>query len=210
MKADAAQIALIGRSLTASHDLSFDSLVFLMRFLTASLFLFVSFATAAMGGEDDAQQLFARFKTLEGEWKIAEPARTTSVSFEVIANGSALVEKWIMSPTRTSMTVYSMDGDRLLVTHYCPQGNAPRLVYERTREDGMYYFEFLDGQNLQDAEGSHQHTFWIRFDSENSFTRSETYIKNGALSEPVSQIDRPQVFVRVEKNDKASVSSSVN
>ncbi len=152
--------------------------------------------TLLCADEGEAKALFARLKRLEGEWRIVESARDTKVTFEVTANGSALLEKWVMPPTGSSMTVYSLDGDRLLVTHYCPQGNAPRLLFDGVRDDDSYYFEFLDGLNLQDPNSSHQHAFWIRIDSPDSFSRSETYIRNGtsyAKSEPQ---DQPQTFVR--------------
>lgn len=146
----------------------------------------------------DGKRMFEQLKSLEGQWRIAEPVSKTEVTFELIANGSVLVEKWRMSPTRTSMTVYSLDGDRLLVTHYCPQGNAPRLVYVTSSEKGVHRFEFLDGLNLQDAKGSHQHAFWMRFNSGDSFTRSETYIKNGEKYDASEHKDEPQTFVRTK------------
>ena len=43
--------------------------------------------------------------------------RFSSIEIWLVANESALVETWTMSPTRQSMTVYTLDGDRLLATH---------------------------------------------------------------------------------------------
>lgn len=168
-----------------------------MKFTASFLFLLVSLVVPAYGDGGEVAKLFERLKSLEGKWRIAEPERSTKVQFEVIANGSALVERWDMSPTRSSMTVYSLDGDRLLVTHYCPQGNAPRLAYKEIRGNGVYHFQFQDGLNLQ-KDGAHQHAFWMRFDSENQFTRSETYIKNGSKFTPDEEEESPQIFERVE------------
>ncbi|GAB5401891.1 MAG: hypothetical protein Aurels2KO_01220 [Aureliella sp.] len=150
-------------------------------------------------GAVPAGAVFERLKSLAGEWRIAKPARSTKVTFEVIAGGSVVVEKWQMSPTRSSMTVYSMDGGQLVFTHYCPQGNAPRLAYSGTGKDGEHRFEFLDGLNLQNPDRSHQHVCWMRFDSDDSFTRSEIYIRNGEKFDAAKHQDSPQVFVRVKK-----------
>src|SRR5262245_40955500 len=82
-------------------------------------------------------QAFQSLKALVGDWqgRTAE-GRTFLVSYRLIANDTVLVESWTMSPTRTSMTVYHMDGDALIATHYCPQGNQPRLQY-RPEQSGQ-------------------------------------------------------------------------
>lgn len=170
-----------------------------MKIATIVSLIFVVLAPLpARADEHNAKQLFERLKTLEGKWRIAEPARDTEVQFKVMSNGSALVETWRMSATRSSITIYALDGDRLLVTHFCPQGNAPRLAYVDTDKKGVHHFEFLDGTNLQDGDGSHQHVFWMRFISDSAFIRSETYIKNGEKFEPRKAKDNPQRFVRDE------------
>lgn len=162
-----------------------------------SLLFLVFVPLQATANETDATRLFERLKALEGKWRIAEPARDTEVSFKVMSNGSALVETWQMSATRSSITIYVLDGERLIVTHYCPQGNAPRLAYVDTdKKSGVHRFEFLDGTNLQDRDGSHQHAFWMRFVSDDAFIRTETYIKNGEKFEPEKVNDSPQTFVR--------------
>ena len=102
--------------------------------------------------------------------------------YKLISNGSALVETWTMSPTRESMTLYSIDGDRLLASHYCPQGNQPRLIFLDADSDNRFQFRFIDGTNLQDLDGSHQHAFWLSIESSDSFTRSETYVSNAKSS----------------------------
>ena len=96
------------------------------------------------------------------------------------------------------MTVYTMDGDRIIATHYCPQGNAPRLELSRSGADGTHYFEFLDGANLQKAEGFHEHAFWIRLDSPDSLARSETYIANGSAYDASKDPGSAESFERVK------------
>ncbi|HEU4665404.1 MAG TPA: hypothetical protein VFS55_15345, partial [Dokdonella sp.] len=99
---------------------------------------------------------------------------------------------------RESMTVYTMDGDRLLATHYCPQGNAPRLRLEATDASGAYRFRFVDGANLQDAQGSHEHAFWLRLDAAGTITRSETYIRNGSTYDPARDSGEEETFARTK------------
>ena len=153
-------------------------------------------SSLAAAGQPSAQATFDQLKTLEGNWRSA--SGKTSASYKVIANGSSLVETWTMSPTRQSMTVYTMDGERIIATHYCPQGNAPRLELARTGADGTHFFEFLDGANLRKPGGSHEHAFWVRLDSKGTLIRNETYIENGSTYDPTKDPGSTETYVRVK------------
>ena len=126
-------------------------------------------------------QAFQSLKALVGEWQgRTEAGRTFLVSYRLIANDSVLVESWTMSPTRTSMTVYHMDGDTLIATHYCPQGNQPRLQYRPELSGQRLEFSFRDATNLPDANVAHQHAFSIQIGpGADVFTRNETYVEHG-------------------------------
>jgi hypothetical protein len=127
-----------------------------------------------------AAQVFQRLTGLVGEWT-GETAihRIFRVTYRLIANGTVLTEHWVMSPTRESMTVYHMDGAVLLATHYCPQGNQPRLSYAPRSGTDAFHFTFVGATNLPDPAQSHQHAMWIRIEGKDAFTRSETYLEKG-------------------------------
>jgi len=171
-----------------------------MRFVLIScLALFIAIpAFANDAGPSKAKQLFEQLKLLEGDWKSDSADGTTVVNYRLVAKGSTLVETWTMSPTRQSMTVYTMDGERLLATHYCPQGNAPRLKFSGVDASGANHFSFLDGANLQDPEGSHEHAFWIRLDSSDAMTRNETYIGNAAIFDASVDKGASESFTRLK------------
>lgn len=158
--------------------------------------LAVSMPSLSNAADPPAKLAFEQLKTLAGNWRTTDPNSSTSVEVKTIANGSALVETWTMSPTRQSMTVYTLDGNRLLATHYCPQGNAPRLVFVTTDASGAHHFDFLDGANLDDPDGSHEHAFWIRKDPSGTVTRNETYISNGAKYDPEKDTGNIETFSR--------------
>ena len=150
----------------------------------------------AIGAEPTASAVFESLKTLAGDWHSTDSANATRVNYKVIANGSTLVESWTMSPTRQSMTVYTMDGERLLATHYCPQGNAPRMQLTSTDASGASHFLFVDGANLQDPAGTHEHAFWIRRDASGTLTRSETYIRNDVSYDAAADEGAAETFTR--------------
>ena len=169
-----------------------------MRFnaLLAACLLFTAPALCR-AAEPPAHAAFEQLKTLVGHWRATESGRDTLVEFKLMAGGSALVEIWTMSPTRQSMTVYTMDGTHLLATHYCPQGNAPRLAFTETDSTGAHHFLFMDGANLQNPEASHAHAFWVRSEPDGRLTREETYVANGTEYDPERDKASTVVFERL-------------
>lgn len=152
--------------------------------ILSSLALAACAAGPASGQTDSLRpdQAFESLKALVGDWRgRAESGRTFLVNYRLIANGTALVETWTMSPTRTSMTVYHMDGANTLVaTHYCPQGNQPRLQYRPDLSGRRLEFTFRDATNLPDPSAAHQHAFWVEIGpGAGAFARNETYVENG-------------------------------
>lgn len=127
----------------------------------------------------DAAQVFQALRALEGRWvgRWAD-GQEHSVDYRLTAGGSVLVETWTLSPTRESITLYYLDGDRLLATHFCPQGNQPRLRFASVSPDGALNFRFQDATNISVRGRSHQHAFWIRLLDANRFERAEVYVPN--------------------------------
>lgn len=137
---------------------------------------------------DSAHTAFEQLTSLVGSWEGAfQDGRKHTVSYRLTAAGSVLVETWTLGPNRESMTLYSTDGSNLIATHYCPQGNQPRLRLVQGNDSTKLSFELLDGTNLQVQGKAHQHAFWLRIDGPNSFTRSETYVENGSTAAEIAQ-----------------------
>lgn len=92
------------------------------------------------------------------------------------------MEQWYLNETTDALTLYHMDDEILMATHYCPLCNQPRLnlVYRSNDELG---FEFVSATNLTDLTQSHQHSFQFRLIDANVFWRSETYIGAGGFVE---------------------------
>lgn len=98
----------------------------------------------------DGPALFERLKSLTGEWKgVWEPGSTpTTVTYSLTGNGSALVEDYRVGET-TMSTVYHLDQQDLMLTHYCSIGNQPRMKASSVGEDGRHIqFELLDVTNV--------------------------------------------------------------
>ena len=130
-------------------------------------------ALSAQAAEPVAADRFERLKSLAvGEWR-GEGANGTTlhVNYKTISRGSALVEIWQPGTRAETMTVFHRDGDRVLATHYCAQGNQPRLAL---REGGDFAFEYVDATNLQDGT-SHLHRLVLAPAADGGLQRDETY-----------------------------------
>ena len=129
---------------------------------------------------NDAAAAFARLKELVGEWEHASKGGKARMSYELAAGGTALIERESMPNMPPMLTVYYVDGDRLLLTHYCMAGNQPRMQARRINAAaGEIDFDFLDATNLPSPAAGHMHSAKIRLADNDHFSSEWTYFENG-------------------------------
>lgn len=104
-----------------------------------------------------AKDLFTKMKTLQGVWKSTNGGEhQASVTYETRSNGSVLLETLKPEGESTMITVYHLDGDRLMLTHYCSSGNQPRMLADPVQEgDQTIQFKFMDATNLANTNEGH-------------------------------------------------------
>jgi len=113
----------------------------------------------------DARKLFKKLKTLAGSWESDNPKQPLSVSFRVTSNGHSILSE-MEAPPDNMVTMYHLDGDRLLMTHYCAAGNQPRMVGKLLPDDKTVEFDFVDATNLNDVQDGHMHRLRITMTDE--------------------------------------------
>lgn len=124
----------------------------------------VSLSTGALAQSptpSDPEKSFTLLKTLAGTWRASvttDPplakmgnGSSTQVSMRVTSRGHALVLEMHEvgkpeDPTRYDhpLTMFYLDGDRLLLTHYCDAGNRPRMAGRISPNGKTVEFDFLD------------------------------------------------------------------
>ena len=102
----------------------------------------------------DAQKSFDKLKNLAGSWeatlKTTPPTpeadgKHAQVILRVTSMGNALMHEMKMEGRQDDpITMLYLDGDRLLLTHYCDAGNRPRMVAKTSPEGKTVEFEFVD------------------------------------------------------------------
>ena len=141
------------------------------RWLVRGGFLLAA-AVAAIGGPASAGDTrppaaLERFKALAGEWVAAEDGEMARkgdlvARYAVTAGGSAVVETVFPGSPHEMVTVYHADGRDLVLTHYCVEGNQPRMR-ARSSEGPRVVFAFDGGGNLDPLRDRHMHSAWVEF-----------------------------------------------
>ena len=146
---------------------------------------FVIGLSAGSYGSDtlDSAKAFKQMSELVGVWKPEGAANSTfSISFEFTANKTVLMETWLRGDKKHSLTVYHLDGENLLATHYCPQGNQPRLKMDTLSQDNIIKFSFMDATNLANTDQSHQHSLSFSLQQGGAILlRNETYLSGEGI-----------------------------
>jgi hypothetical protein len=137
---------------------------------------------AAASTTTPAKTAFERIKRLEGTWTSRSTRGwTADLRLQVIAGGSAVLStSFDAHPGETMATLFHLDGDRLMLTHYCVAKNQPRLVATSFGEDGRTVtFTFLDATNLASRDHGHMDKAVYRFLDDDRFTSQWTWYQNG-------------------------------
>jgi hypothetical protein len=134
--------------------------------------------------------LFDRVAKLEGEWvveltpeEIAQYGPPATSVIKVTSSGSIVRDIMFVGTPHEMTNVYHMDGDELVMVHYCAQGNQPRM--EAKLNDGhqhaanQIHFQFDEVSNLTSADQSYMGDVVLTFVDDNHYTQSWTHFKAG-------------------------------
>jgi hypothetical protein len=137
----------------------------------------------------DAESAMAFLTTTAGDWVsgrdqhehgAAAPAGNRGVvSVKTKAAGSAVVHTYAQGTPGEMETIFHMDGDQLLLTHYCALQNAPVLRFVKTNKPGELKFEFKGGTNFDPKVDAHLHESTFQIKDKNTIEQSSTVFANG-------------------------------
>ena len=132
-----------------------------------------------------ARAAFERLGELAGRWRgRSTEGWTESIELRRIAGDSVLLEtsQFTDDPEgRNAMaTAYQMDGESLVLTHYCEAGNAP-LLRATAFDDGggTITFTFDGGTNLASRDVGHMDSMVLRFGDARHFRSRWTWYQAG-------------------------------
>jgi hypothetical protein len=127
---------------------------------------------------------FEKMKSLVGTWKGKashgeSEVFDASVTYRLTGGGSALVETLFPGTPHEMVTVYTRDGDSILLTHYCTMGNQPRMRCTPTADLSTLKFDFVDGGNMTSVNDPHMHSLVMTFDGPDKLGESWSMYEDG-------------------------------
>ena len=98
------------------------------------------------------KQAFEQLKKLVGTWEEKSPQGSFKVVYRLTGGGSTLIETQFAGDAHEMVSMYHMDGNKLIMTHYCAAGNQPTLVYKPGKDAKVLFFDFLRGSNMKKTD----------------------------------------------------------
>ena len=105
--------------------------------LVAAAFASNSIAAESKGAKSSPDRAaFEKLKSLAGEWtgQTGQEGKVQEVSavYKTTSNGSVVMETLFPGSPHEMVTVYYLDGEHLVLVHYCAAGNQPRMKLKVT------------------------------------------------------------------------------
>jgi hypothetical protein len=159
-------------------------------FSRSAVLLFTVLLASAALAQSDAQKSFDKLKTLVGSWqgKNAD-GKPVQISFRDTAGGTALMSE-ITAGDEDMISMIHLDGDRLLLTHYCPAGNQPRMKASVSPDGKTIMFDFVDATNLSSPEAGHMQRAVFTFLDADHHSEEWDYMDHGKGMRQVFELQR--------------------
>jgi len=106
-------------------------------------------------------------KKLDGEWVgkagAGDQKMDATVVYHVTAAGSAVMETQFPGGDHEMVTLYTVEGGQLVLTHYCAAGNQPRMKARKGTAANELIFDYAGGPGINVKTDMHMHAAKITF-----------------------------------------------
>jgi len=162
------------------------------RSIAVILLLAGTAAVAVPSNEKAAGALaFEELKTLVGEWEGRNKSGPVKITYTLVSGGTALMERLQPANEAEMITMYSADGDRIMVTHYCSQGNQPAMKSETLKGVAKQYsFSLVSVSGLKTPDEGHMVGLVLTMLDKDHLTQEWRYQDKGKTSAEIFQYKR--------------------
>lgn len=157
--------------------------------LTLAALVWIATPASAQG---KAAPGFEKLKSLVGEWQgKTSDGKPFQVSYQLISNGSALMETLSPANEPSMVTIYHPDGDNLMMTHYCSIANQPRMrANVPAGEIKKLDFAFVDATNMAKPSDAHMSGLAYTFVDKDHVMSEWTLSKDGQKMPMMFNLER--------------------
>lgn len=138
-----------------------------------------------------SEAVFKQLASLEGEWTAIQDGTPVKETYTVTANGTALLVETKPANEPMMITMVTVDGDRLIATHYCSAGNQPQMAASAPADlqKGLSFsLERVTG--LKTPDDWHNTGLTITLDDQDHMTQRWTYLYKGQAGTTVFHYKR--------------------
>ncbi|HEV2399131.1 MAG TPA: hypothetical protein VGS27_19450 [Candidatus Sulfotelmatobacter sp.] len=158
------------------------------RFASKLLIAVIAVSATYTMAQSVAQKAFATLKNMPGTWEGTTPKGPVKVTFKVTSGGSAVMSEILGQEDMISM--FHMDGERLLLTHYCAVGNQPRMAASVSPDGKTFTFNYVDATNLATLDAGHMERMILTLIDENHHTEEWVFADHGKEHRVVFDLHR--------------------
>jgi len=140
---------------------------------------------------------FDQLKALVGEWEGKNAGGPVKITYTLVSGGTALMERMQPANEAEMITMYSADGDKIMVTHYCSEGNQPSMKSETLKGiANKYSFSLVSVSGLKSPDAGHMTGLVLTLVDKDHLKQEWTYWNKGKSS--------TDAFEFVRKPEKAA------
>ena len=145
-------------------------------------------------GDSRSLAAFKNLSSLVGERKGMQNGQEITLTYRLTADGSVLMEEFRPAKGAAMMTMFSVDRDHLIATHYCSAGNQPQMTTETIVEpqSETLVFSLVRVTGMATPEDWHNTGLEVLFKDKDHFTQKWTYSYRGKTGTSTFQFTRRQ------------------
>jgi hypothetical protein len=120
---------------------------------------------------------FESLKTLAGQWDAKDPSgKQQTITWKVVSGGSVVMESM---QEESMVSMFHLDNNRLMMTHYCAAQNQPRMQAQVSEDGKTFTFSFLDATNLSSPDSGHMRKLVLTIQDKDHFSEEWFFAQKG-------------------------------
>jgi hypothetical protein len=153
--------------------------------------LVVAAAVGFAADKTESEEAFDRLATLKGEWKGEAFGVPTTLIYTLTANGSALMEQCRPEKGHEMITMFTVDGDHLIATHYCSAKNQRQMATAAIADaQRPLAFLLVRVTGLKSPDDFHNNGLTVIRDDNDHLTQEWSYQDKGKIGKNTFRFTR--------------------
>jgi hypothetical protein len=167
-----------------------------MKFLNLCVIAIVLIGTAiAQAEKSNSAIAFEQLSSLVGQWAGVQDGIDITLTYTLTADGSTLMEEFRPAEGPVMMTMFTVDGDHLIATHYCSAGNQPQMVTESITDpqSKILVFSLARVTGMHTSEDWHNTGLEVQLEDADHFSQKWSYLHKGKAGSRIFHFTRKRV-----------------